>query len=490
MSHVFCLLLTLCWVLAHRRGLSWWSEAVLSGDGPYHGILVVVVLGWIVWRKHAAVWQPSSERLGLSLMAVGAILSAWVAPVGLGLLDALAAVVGLVGLVGTLFGPLGWRRSLAVLSVLVLAVPSMDHLEALVGFPVRLQTARTVAVVLERAGWAAVDTGTVLQVEGLTTRVDLPCSGVRSLWTGTVFLAAAASLERRRLGLHSLAALALTWAALVLANGLRVLVLVTLAAGSLPGGEVVAAVVHEPLGLLGFAAACGVGWLVLRAGPAAPEIRSTTRTIADPRWLGAATLLVGCSAWIQTGPPPAQASRPLPSPPHLVAAPVPPSEQAWADAHGGLLGRSIVVENGRYHGVVGEVARVWGADVRTQHPPDTCLRAAGGVVSTVVPAEVVSVPVRTAIVQRGSGTARSMWWFQSRSTTTDDRSERVARGLWAREPWVLVSVLVAVSDAAPELDDPGLQALVTDLHTDTARLLAGPPSGTSSILSETTGLER
>lgn len=49
---------------------------------------------------------------------------------------------------------------------------------------------------------ASIGLDTILILENGVSQIDLPCSGVKSLWTGLLFLLAATWLERRPLNLR------------------------------------------------------------------------------------------------------------------------------------------------------------------------------------------------------------------------------------------------------------------------------------------------
>lgn len=82
--------------------------------------------------------------------------------------------------------------------------------------------------------------------------VDLPCSGIRSAWTGLVFFLGATCLLRSRLGLRWILAGAGYLLLLFAANILRVAALALHSHAGLPA---LSRLVHEPLGVPGFALA-------------------------------------------------------------------------------------------------------------------------------------------------------------------------------------------------------------------------------------------
>jgi hypothetical protein len=80
------------------------------------------------------------------------------------------------------------------------ALPFGEFMQVFVGYPMRILTAMLVRDGLAAAGIGAIGVDTILVFESGVSQVDLPCSGVKSLWTGALFLIAATWIERRPLG--------------------------------------------------------------------------------------------------------------------------------------------------------------------------------------------------------------------------------------------------------------------------------------------------
>ena len=98
--------------------------------------------------------------------------------------------------------------------------------------------------------------------ENGVSQVDLPCSGVKSLWTGALFLIAATWIERRPLNLRWLGVAGIFGGLLLAANLARVAVLVLV--GQVAGWPLAAEMIHVPLGVLGFVAACAAAVMLMR----------------------------------------------------------------------------------------------------------------------------------------------------------------------------------------------------------------------------------
>src|SRR3990172_6472808 len=92
--------------------------------------------------------------------------------------------LGCYGLLGLWIRPRQFRQGLPAALLLIGAPPFCEHMETFVGYPVRLLTARIVRDGLAAIGYPALGVETILVFENGVSQVDLPCSGVKSLWTG------------------------------------------------------------------------------------------------------------------------------------------------------------------------------------------------------------------------------------------------------------------------------------------------------------------
>ncbi|NTU83980.1 MAG: archaeosortase/exosortase family protein, partial [Chloroflexales bacterium] len=202
------------------------------------------------------------------------------------LLSATIAGLATYGLLGLWMSPRVWRQGFPAALLLIGALPFGDHLDVFVGYPLRIATATIVRDGLAAAGAASLGVDTILVFESGITQVDLPCSGVRSLWTGALFFLAATLLERRRIGPGWLVAGAGFAALMVLANLARVAALVVV--GPVLGWPLLAEMLHVPLGVLGFAGACVAAVAMLRRLPALPGPDPGTPAPPRPIWLAPA----------------------------------------------------------------------------------------------------------------------------------------------------------------------------------------------------------
>jgi len=394
-----------------------------------------------------------------------------------------ASLFGLAsyGLLGLWMQPQRWRQGLPAALLLIGALPFGEHMQTFVGYPVRILTAAIVRDGLASAGVASIGIDTILVLENGVSQVDLPCSGVKSLWTGMLFLLAATWIERRCFNLRWLLT-ALVFASLLLtANLARVGVLVVV--GQVAGWRLAAEMLHVPLGVLGFVAACAAAVALLRLQPPIAQDAWDTHTtdgasqprLDRPIWLApglAVTVLAMALAYSprpQTGlaqPPPAWQF-----PAGLVAEPVPlkPDEIEWLTRESA---ESADRRRFEWRGLTGSMMLITSTTWRAHHRPERCFEVYGFSLNDshtylVAP----DFPVRFVSLgdSDGHGLLSATYWFQSVDGTTDDYATRI----WAdlepeRERWVLVTILF---DGVHDPHAADIQAFYITLHDAVARSL-------------------
>ena len=179
------------------------------------------------------------------------------------------------------------RRKITAALLLIGALPFGEHMQTFIGYPVRILTAGLVGDGLAALGVHSIGIDTILVFENGISQVDLPCSGVKSLWTGGLFLLAVTWIEGRPFNLRWLW-VALVFAFLLLVNNLiRVAALVFI--GQVMEWRLLAEMIHIPLGVLGFAIACAAAvWLLRRINSQEGRSIKTQNTLASthrPAWL-------------------------------------------------------------------------------------------------------------------------------------------------------------------------------------------------------------
>jgi len=374
-----------------------------------------------------------------------------------------AATFGLAtyGLLGLWMSPSRWRRGLPVGLLLVGALPIGEHLETFVGYPVRILSAAIVRYGLSILGVRSIGIDTILVFENGISQVDLPCSGVKSLWTGALFLIAATWIEGRSLNLRWFGVSLIFSLLLLIANLVRVGVLVTV--GQVMAWQLVAEMLHVPLGVLGFIGACAGGLALLRWTGDAPRIGESTENEGKgsvqwaepaavplrPPWLvpllGGAVLILG----LVYKPRPQES---VPDAPQVWQFPADLAVEPWPLSDHELEQLSTEADSSAtrwrfvWGDLTGSMLFVNSTSWRAQHRPERCFEVYGLSVDESQTYLVnTDFPLRLLTLDAGDdqGAYSAAYWFQSTDQVTDDYGTRIWADLTPkRQSWVLVTILL------------------------------------------------
>ncbi len=430
-------------------------------------IVALLVRQWRMGKLPIHLNQPAQLRLaplGVMLFgAVGFLLNEWQLDVNT--LSSTLFALGSYGLLGLWMAPRRWRHGLPAALLLVGMLPYGHHMQTFIGYPMRIATAALVRDVLAGAGVTAVGIDTILVLENGVSHIDLPCSGVQSLWTGGLFLLAATWLEERRIGLRWLGVLLILGVLLFVANFVRVLALVV--AGSVAGLPLLAEMLHVPLGVLGFVLACAVAlWGVRQLKPLTSVQAAHSRqrdaeenssanadagtSVAQKGWLSyfvsnklaivlACLLFAGSFFYTERAQTGLQAeSTPFVFPFETEPEPLTKWERDWLTRDGA---ESAERHTFTYNDINGSMILVTSQTWRAHHKPERCFEVYGlplGEAQTML----VRPDFPLKVLDLDDGRYTATYWFQSAETTTDDYATRI----WAdiapqRERWVLVSMV-------------------------------------------------
>lgn len=361
------------------------------------------------------------------------------------------ALLALYAWLGYFTDKLMWRRAFLFVILLILALPFNTHLEVFLGFPLRIYTAEWVSQIMQWLGHSTMRTQTIILLENQATNIDLPCSGVKSLWTGLLYFFTMSLFLRTKVGLRWFFVLPLFLGLIVAVNFQRVFILAFL---NLQGfSETVLDVIHIPLGLLGFLLACAIGAFLLKRCGNYKSCAAVSPGEPVGHWVPIALLLV--AIFIYT-PRPAQA---VGSQEVLISFPqsfeITELELGFKEAD--LFRRHGVVSAQKYQfrweELSGSMLFVYSHNWRTHHHPEQCLEAAG---NQVAKSSAILVEPGFSVRELQLKDGRSAYyWFQSRQEITDDYTRRLWSGLSAPTGWVMVSMI---------LDTPSSHAIALFKH--------------------------
>ncbi|MEG4944424.1 exosortase O [Microcoleus sp. F4-D5] len=365
-------------------------------------------------------------------------------------------ILGTYGLCGLLVEPNFWQKNLPVAGLLACILPFNSQLNSGLGLPARVLTAQVVEQLLSMLQVAAISSYDIIVLENGIAHVDVPCSGIKTLLVGTLFLLAATWLECRKLSLIWVAVGAANLLMLVSANAARVAVLVLVS-------EVfkqpnIAEIIHVPLGIIGLVGACFVTWLMLQRLPKLqPEKTSgisakpnseilQNHPLAKPGIIAAVTVLAVMAqlSHVETSKM-AIAHLRLPEYIKSESIPLNPSEQKFFGNYPDTQTQKIRFVAGNLRGSMLTVASTsW----QTYHAPELCFVASGIPVNRIEKKQLTpSVTARWLSLKNNQLSA--VYWLQSARLTTDNFLSRIGSDLTQKNHnWVLVSILFDSSLAA------------------------------------------
>jgi exosortase/archaeosortase family protein len=521
------------WLWLYRPVYGYLAVIFSREDFRTNQIILLAVVGLILWQIRQGAFRPRLDgrpRLfppALGLALGGSVLFLAVERF-LDINTLSASLFGLAsyGLLGLWLSPERWRQGLPAALLLIGVLPFGEHMQTFIGYPMRILTAGLVRDGLAAAGVATIGVDTILIFENGVSQVDLPCSGVKSLWTGLLFLIAATWIERRPLNLRWLLITFVFAALLFAANLSRVAVLVTI--GEVAGWGLAAELLHVPLGVLGFAAACAAVMGLLRSPLNPPceggehagqmnDLRAYTNPLCEggehapnrlqledfsilqeqsleasqelnlfsfrrilkipsqPLWLGPGVALVILGMGLIYTPRPemglAQAPPGWEFPEEMTTEPMPlkPDEIDWLTRDGA---ESADRRRFEWRGVRGSMILITSTTWRAHHRPERCFEVYGlSIDDSRTHLAGPDFPLRVVALGEGSDRFGAVYWFQSAGQTTDDYGSRIWADLTPeRERWVLVSILF---DNVEEPRAAEMEAFYNALHEAVERGLAG-----------------
>ncbi|MCP4422049.1 MAG: exosortase O [Chloroflexi bacterium] len=354
------------------------------------------------------------------------------------------------GLLGLWISPQRWRTGLPAALLLVGTLPFGEHMQTFIGYPMRILTASIVQNGLAASGVGSIGVDTILIFENGVSHIDSPCSGVKSLWTGMLFLLAATWLERRQINGHWVKTAVIFTLLLFIANLARVAILIIV--GEIFGWPFLAEMLHIPLGVIGFVMACVAAVFMLKNQ--LPMVNGQLPMTIDqlPNWITSMLIVVISIMAILYTPRPitvlSQKAATWKFPVQLTVTPLPlkPDENEWLTKDGAEAADRFQFKwQGANNTVSGTMILITSKTWRAHHRPERCFEVYGlsldesrtHLVSSDFPVRFVSLGQ-----SGGNRSLTATYWFQSNVQTTDDYGTRIWSDISPqRERWVLVSIL-------------------------------------------------
>lgn len=472
------------WLAVYRGVFDYLGVIALREDFRTNQLVLVGIVALVIWQIRAGQFQlqfhlaPRSYPVPL-LLAVGGSVLYLAAEHFLDINTVSATLFGLAsyGLIGLWLSPRGWRQGLPAALLLVGVLPFGEHMQTFIGYPMRIFTAELVRDALVGFHISSTGVDTILILENGVSQIDLPCSGVKSLWTGALFFLTVTWLERRALNVRWLLIACAFAVLLFLANFIRITALVV--AGQVFNSPLAAELLHVPMGVLGFAVACGLAvWLLRFSRTMVLEnsvIQAERPSLFSHTYFSIGLCLVlalmafGYTPRAQTGLSQIAPEWIFPRELQVEALPLKPDEIVWLTRDGAESASRFRFQ---WRGVSGSMVLVPSRTWRAHHRPERCFEVFGLQLNGSH-AQLVSpnFPVRAVTLRdpKSSATLNAAYWFQSADRATDDFGTRIwADTVAPAERWVLVSILF---DQPLDSADSRALELYRSVHESVARQL-------------------
>ena len=443
-------LLITVWILGNIWTFQWFIESLTIASPLNIIILATIIIFFLVqlWRNKFFPVNFTSPQLNIYpiFLMIGseitAILLKWL--INIPQLTLLCFILGSYGLIGLFIPPKIWQKNLIIAVITACIIPFSIAFNSGLGFPVRVITARTVAQTLADFHLSAISSHDIIIMENGIAQIDLPCSGMKSLWTGTVFLLGATWLENRQLGLRWLLVAFANIIFLIFANVIRVFTLVIII--EIWQQKEIAQILHIPLGIIGFIIASTLTWILLQKNPRHTETLSVIQKVNSSQkqinlnWLLPVVIILGIIGQFQpfTTSQTDFVSIQLPQEISTETLSLTETEAKFFDNQ-----NTPLVEKLRFttNNLSGSMLIVGSNTWQAHHPPELCL-AGNGLKIDTMRSQLINNRINARWLSLQNGALSATYWFQSSDKTTDDFISRLGDYIThSNKTWVLVSVL-------------------------------------------------
>lgn len=457
------------WLYLNRSVLGWFAQtlpeiSVFNGWMLVAGVALLGILGYR-YRQSIQLSAPTLRPVPLALMlgcGIGAISTRWL--IALEQLPVVLFLFGTYGMLGLCLDPRTWRKGLPIGAAIACLLPFGVQFSTGLGAPARVLTSQGVAFALHQWNIPAISTEDVILLDTGVAYVDNPCSGLKSMWTGTLFLLAATWLEGRQIGVRWLFVCLGNLGLLAIANTARVIVLVMLT--YVLKQPLLAEMMHVPLGLMGFLMASAAAWGLLRWVPRQQNLENL-KVRSSPRSTFKASFIITVCVLALTLIPQPQivATSPwdvstLQWSSQIQSQPVPlnPYEQKF---FANYLGVTTQKQRFQFQSITGSLVLVASPTWQAHHAPELCLTASGYRIESML-GQALTPNVRGRWLKLDGGMKTAAYWFQSATRTTDDFFVRFRGEIFRTDPsWTLVSI---VFDQPHSPDEIPIQTFLNLVH--------------------------
>lgn len=429
------------YLVATKTAFFWIQHELETSVSIIISLAAIIGSTVLVWRFGFP--DKSMSTPAICLITISGLLSIFTFPI-LQQLSASFALLGIYGFFSSFsrVSSMLWRKGMIMAGLSALALPFALVPGTGMGFYLRLLTADAAAQLLALIGHTSLGAHDVLIFDNGIAQVDLPCSGLKSLFTGTGFFFVASLLMRREANFKWMVGYSIFAMLLIVANTFRVTILIWVS--EILQHRDIAETIHMPLGVMLFCIVCMCGVYILFKLKPENSIESEKKSHEKTHNNGLITLsiLVGFTFLIATKFSPKTdtvVSRhiTLPSMLDVETVSLTPTEtrffgardltsaKKWLFEYDGFSGSMLVVRSGAANGL---------------HAPEVCMLGNGVSVDQMETREFNSGEYRHLTVDNGKRNA--VYWMQSERTITDDFRKRLTNFIFGgQDDWVMVTIL-------------------------------------------------
>jgi exosortase O len=387
--------------------------------------------------------------------------------IAINIFSAVCALIALYALLSFFIEQTIWKKGLLFMLLAILFLPFGDYLDVFMGFPLRLMSAQAASDLLVALGFEPQNTQMLIELDNRLTYVDLSCSGIRGLWSGLGFWVLLTWLEQKSISWYWWLLLVVFLALIIALNILRITAMVLITDLSLAPQYM--DMLHNALGIIGFAFACMLGWLLLVPLKSQSEVKAPLAKAAPQAsvshaqsvvaWLLAGVMIgfyLIYSPMLKTTLDSTQLIPEFSRQWHHQAIPLDEQEAEFFPRQGAYA------QKYRFHyqqEIEGAMILVNTLHWKAHHDPKNCFQAQGynlldersrrvaAPSSSINPKDSQTILLRQLELSRDGRRYRAYYWFQSPDQQTADFSQRLFWGLFSRvterqKPWTMVSLNV------------------------------------------------
>lgn len=367
--------------------------------------------------------------------------------------------IGTLGLAGLFISKDRFKHSFLVCLLFVFILPFSYHLETFIGFPLRVFSAKAVHQFFQFLGQASIEQATIILIENKMAYVDLPCSGLKSLWIGSLFFIFLSVVENHRISFKWFLGFLFSILVIIAANFFRIMCLVSIHYLAIP--TVLKDMVHIPIGLIGFIVTSTIIFWICRNGINNKSIPKANKETGDFKICQAVVMIAVMVFAIFIYQPKQYAPKLLSKISFLESVnnhmiPLSAKEKELFLHHGVTDYQKTAYQ---YQGIESKVLLVKAKSWRGHHHPEQCIVGQG---NTIEDTEIIFVdsdsPIRLIRLKNNHGQAA--YWFVSKEGMTDDYTRRVWSGFWhPDQEWIMVTICF---DKVTKLND--ITAIVESIN--------------------------